>query len=198
LNRVIALLLASAGGLASWGCSPTDATVAYEKVVDGGIDGAGCQQSSDCAEGFYCSKTDCLVDGGTCQGRPAVSDCSNELQLGMGACGCDGVEYWNSCLRRAAGVNAAPNCLGLSTSPCQSSAECPGADAGSGAVCAKILGCNLPGICWVLPTSCPSDTIYTFPFTFQSCGAPGTCVDFCAAIKSEEPMSPCTAIGPDQ
>ncbi len=197
MNRVLALAVAAAGGLVAGGCSPSDAVVAYKKVTDGGgagSDGGPCLQSSDCEEGFFCSKADCLADGGTCQGRPAASDCPSEFGA---ACGCDGVKYWNDCLRRVAGVNPS-NCLGQSTPPCQSSAECPGADAG--AVCSK-LGCGLPygGICWVLPASCPADTIYTIPVTFERCSSPGECgLDLCSAIRSEEPVEACGVVGPDQ
>ncbi len=184
--------LASIAALAIVGAVAFAAACSDEPVVlatipgdpnDGGARSGDtrCVANSDCSEGSFCEKYDCDDTAGTCTPYPAL--CGDEEHT---VCGCDGVTYFNDCLRRAAGIShgrldecsaEAVTCGGPSNTPC------PGA-----AVCAKLLGfggtCsgNEKGTCWVLPVTCPAPS---HADRFDDCDPNGAqCVDACTAIKS--------------
>src|SRR5258708_60421 len=75
---------------ASLGCGLEHVVVAER--VDGGV-GAECTNNETCSPDLFCSKASCGAPG-TCQLPPAFCDDQREP-----VCGCDGVNYWNDCLR---------------------------------------------------------------------------------------------------
>jgi hypothetical protein len=172
--------------MSSWGCSPSSVIVATAEdlSVEGGA-GQICSSGSGCLEQAYCSKRACDDTEGACALAPF--ECDNTYDP---VCGCDGVIYWNDCLRQRDGISSSVpgQCTGGAPfSICGGPGRvlCPSPDA----VCSNLArgpgdGCEPPrnGLCWVLPDNCPSDA---GPSTWRSCGGgPPTCKDFCAAILS--------------
>ena len=133
------------------------------------IDPRRCEDDQDCGATAFCARAACGDVAGTCAGRPSVCD-----EAPMPVCGCDGVTYWNDCLRRTAAVTSmfpgecpmdfARTCGGHGDhgrGPGPPSEHCP-----AGATCARLLprlpegepfSCppEVPGICWALPIDCP-------------------------------------------
>ncbi len=172
MKKLLVLLLLAA-------CEPVDIFVA--DVHDGGgFDprrGPPCAGASECRAGQFCEKPTCGATLGRCMQRPAA--CPGE---GPPQCGCDGVTYWNECLRRRAGVEA-----NLEPGECSNPVAC---DQCPGAYCAKRVysptECSgtVAGACFVLPeVAC----VGPGP-SFTPCGGPMQCLDHCAAIRSEQPM----------
>jgi len=185
--RTPALLALAA---ATVGCPAVDVVVAEQQAADdggeAGLQDAGpqtCTQPSDCSAAEYCDKAGCGATAGVCALRPPTCP-DTEADV----CGCDGVVYWNDCLRRRDGVasstmgQCAPHiarCGGPKDN------ACPVADA----VCARLDlsgqgGCvDLGGVCWVLPDSCPEDAGGP---RFAACGPPPlSCSDLCDALRSQ-------------
>jgi hypothetical protein len=144
----------------------------------------------ECPRGTYCEKLACDAPAGTCV--PFATVCpSNEEPV----CGCDGVTYFNDCLRRASGAGMAhPGECGREARPCQSAEECP-----SGAACSLLTGLDegdcreLRGRCWVVPVECPPPSALD---RWQPCLPPPPspepppalpCVDTCTAVRSGAP-----------
>ncbi|HET9957596.1 MAG TPA: hypothetical protein VFQ61_24030, partial [Polyangiaceae bacterium] len=111
-----------------------------------------CESSSDCPNGWLCVKSDCAVTSGACEPPPLFCDAGREP-----VCGCDGVTYWNDCVRRQnlSAASTSGECRG-SAQRCESASDCPAQNA----FCAQLMppgrGCDLEqaGTCWVLPTDC--------------------------------------------
>ncbi len=175
------LLAIGACGLALVGCSAVPVAVARAGLtVDGGA-GTSCSTIEDCEDIAYCSKASCDATEGTCVQRPLV--CPDTLEP---SCGCDGVNYWNDCLREREGVPAstAEECT-TDFKSCDDSAPCSGE-----AVCARLTfpegepggppPCDprTAGVCWVLPDACPDGGAPEW----HQCGGPPGCLDFCAAV----------------
>jgi hypothetical protein len=169
---------ACALALGLWcGCGPVDLTVISIDAGDLPTPGQQCTTAIDCDSGEYCEKLGCGDTFGSCAAAPFAGGCPAE---GLPVCGCDGVNYWNDCLRRAAGV-AANLELGQCSRPrpCGPGNECPG-----DAVCALLLprptdcGRPFPPRCWAVPTTCSSRE------QFLPCGQPPACFDLCAAARS--------------
>lgn len=157
-------------------------------VPDGGETmgqpGPPCASTDECMAGQFCEKPSCGAALGNCIARPF--GCDNEVRP---QCGCDGVTYLNSCLRRSAGVESSADEPG----PCRQPPPCdttrPCAD---GAFCARIVFPNEcgrvgPGQCWVVPETCgPSPRVEHH----YACGQAQTqCLDLCAAVRREEPTA---------
>ncbi len=171
-----AVLLLSAAA-----CGEVDVTVARAgATVDGGAL-QPCGGDNDCAPQLYCSKSACSATSGTCQARPLT--CDNTMAP---VCGCDGVDYWNDCLRQRDGVPASimGECA-TEVTTCDPTRPCPVPDA----VCtAQAIGlhCTMPsgGICYVLPDTCPAGQA----MDLHICGSGhAPCVDLCTAVGSGQP-----------
>ncbi len=158
-------------------CTPLDIVVA---------DPHGCAATADCHGDEFCEKENCGADAGTGHCVPQPRDCSRELHMpGKEVCGCNGVVYWNDCLRRASGesrVAGAGECANPAT--CTEPSTCPDPSASCALQAATSCGAPVTGTCWVLPRNCPP----TMPdqALWRSCGGPVTCRDICHAIQSNE------------
>jgi hypothetical protein len=169
-------------------CHETDVVVAKAgQPVDGGPN-QGCSSNDECLPFEYCSKTSCDDAQGTCWARPDSCDDAFAPE-----CGCDGVVYWNDCLRERDGVGAVSSqgqCTGgqpFTVCGGPTNGQCPVADA----YCNQLAvggprRCELApeGVCWVLPDTCPTDAGVP---SLHKCGqGPPACVDLCTAIQSGE------------
>lgn len=144
-----------------------------------------CRTSEDCGPGWRCEKLGCDAVFGECEPR-SVFDCPPEPAA---VCGCNGVTYWNECVRRHFDVTQdyAEECRSTARA-CDVGSDCeapfatcshllpPGELCGHGA-----------GTCWVLPPSCLS--VPPGAKKWRQCFGPdmplGPCVDTCFAIESE-------------
>jgi hypothetical protein len=186
LPAVVAALLA----VAAPSCSAHDVTLA---TLPSGDDGSAppppprCASNDDCPAGTYCEKEACGDPSGTCLLHPAECDDSEKP-----VCGCDGVTYFNQCLRQWWGIASetpdpclVPNCGGPSGGAC-----------GEGQQCAQLGGmgpihCSpmAEGSCWVLPSHCPPASDATN--LWDSCQAPEQhCVPTCDAVRAGGPYVP--------
>jgi hypothetical protein len=154
---------------------------------DGEEDGGkSCRSNNDCPnESFFCSKQSCVAPTGQCQQRPLTCDNAPE-NGGPLVCGCDGVNYWNDCLRRADGVASTSlmsQCMGSPSAECDGGVPphttCPVSDAFCFVPCGATVG-----TCWVLPDECPGDAGVS---DWESCNPQHTCDDLCTAIQSGIP-----------
>jgi hypothetical protein len=185
-SAVLALAAALGASLALAGaaCNGGDVVLATIPVSDeaGPSGPIRCNGLGDCPSDAYCAKAACGDVTGTCQLLPA--ECGQPEQHAA-VCGCDGITYFDDCLRQAGGVAAStpgPCWQGVATI-CGGAAHtaCP-----AGAYCAQLggpgpgpCGPEDDGTCWVLPLSCPP------PGNDQwtPCQG-GPCVDTCNAIRS--------------
>jgi hypothetical protein len=167
-------------GLGLTGCATSEIVVA---TLDGGDEGRRCVTNADCPANAFCAMDSCTDDHGGCELRPDLCDDT----VGP-TCGCDGVNYWNDCLRRQAGVASSSigECLDTAVGCSDSTAQgCP-----LGASCSRLLfGSNCstsppPGTCWMLPSACPDGGSTE---TWTSCADPTRCDDTCTAIRSGVP-----------
>jgi hypothetical protein len=142
---------------------------------DGGVP-TSCSDFHDCAGDQLCDKAACADALGHCAPRPSASVCPSDYRP---ECGCNGVTYWNGCLRRAAGVESheVTEC----TRTCDAASPCP-----DGALCARLLhsptDCSraAAGACFALPLSCEGGP----PNHYVPCDNLSQCLDMCAAIRS--------------
>jgi hypothetical protein len=164
-------------------CSVQDVVVA--RYMTEGM-GGPCNDSTDCDPVAFCAKTSCDALQGQCQLRPIVP-CGDEQ---LPVCGCDGVSYWNDCLRQQLGIaSSIQNQCTAPYAPCggRKGTACPTA----GALCARLVAdqCDpeMGGACWVLPPQCPpaEDGGALWQSCFQR---PPMCADVCRAIRSEAPF----------
>jgi hypothetical protein len=173
------------------GCSARDVVVARdEPAEEAGVPESGgeggphlCVGQGDCSADEYCAKSSCGSAQGQCQLRPATCDDTQRFM-----CGCDGVVYWNDCLRQRDGVAAStPGQCVAEFSRCESAGNCPVPDA----VCGKLLPGGpdpcppaVMGVCWVLPDACPADAGGP---PWETCGPPPSrCTDLCSALRSQQ------------
>jgi hypothetical protein len=167
-------------------CGPVDLVVV--DVPDGGDfvpPDTSCTTNEDCLGGQYCSKPGCSAALGVCRQRPV--SCNGEHAP---ECGCNGVTYFNACLRRAEGVSMREPGLCDNPRRCDTTSPCQ-----AGQFCARFAfmpnECNLnvAGACWALPeVQCtyPAQA-QTPPPTFVPCGG-GVCMEVCAAVRREQPV----------
>ena len=159
-------------------CGDETITLATVAATDGAVTPTRCTQPSDCPNGTFCERASCTDAAGTCQLYP--TDCTNEDKL---VCGCDGIVYFNDCLRRAAGTTAstpgmckfenAVTCAGKQQLACPSGTFCfrqaPGGN------CSP----DVLGTCWVAPDTCPAPG----QMRWDLCGGGAECRGLCDAVK---------------
>jgi hypothetical protein len=195
----LATSLTLAASLGVGACSNEEVVLA--KVPDEPDGGAGndpkrCAVDTECEGASFCARARCGDVGGTCEARPVL--CGDQAAP---VCGCDGVTYWNDCLRRAAGVVAgrpgecpferARLCATTKGRPKPGGPE-GGESCSPGTFCARLLpglaACSrdVPGTCWALPAVCP---IEGGGDRWFRCGGPGArqCATTCSAIRTGEP-----------
>lgn len=189
MSRALVVVGASAVMLVAAACTEETIVLANVPADDGGAgdktwqEHPRCVNNSDCTPGTFCERRGCADTAGTCEPYPVL--CGDEAPV----CGCDGVTYWNDCLRRAAGLAMAHPGECTEGRPCDDGArKCP-----KGALCAKLVGfddlgpsCHVPvGRCWVLPATCPPPTRAD---RWDECAPPERalhCADTCTAIRTE-------------
>lgn len=165
------------------GCGTVDLDVV--NVNDGGGFqpplGRPCLDSGECDAGQLCEKASCGEAFGRCVQRPAFCDGDSRPE-----CGCDGITYWNDCLRRKAGVESRERGPCVNPRPCDTTLPCP-----DGALCGRLVFPNecgrvAAGACFVLPETCEG----MMRDHFFACGAGMTqCLDACQAIRSGQPAA---------
>ncbi|MFZ5897176.1 MAG: hypothetical protein ACOY0T_39320 [Myxococcota bacterium] len=148
-----------------------------------------CRSNADCDSG-YCEKARCTDEFGRCERRAVACE-------GIGppaVCGCDGITYYNDCLRRQAGVSQrSQGECGSDAVLCRGSLDCGNRP---GVQCAHLFApgepCGppappVPGTCWVIPDVC-DPTKDSGRYT--ECGGPqaGRCADTCNAVRSGHPF----------
>jgi hypothetical protein len=163
-------------------CSSTDVTLA---TLPAGDDAQAppaprCASIFDCPAGTsYCDKTGCDSVSGTCVPFPA--DCDNEEKP---VCGCDGITYFDHCLRQQAGIAAESpgpcpglTCGGPSNIPCPANTFCAQLGGLGPGHCSPVA----EGNCWVLPAQCPPPSQATN--LWDSCEPGQHCVPTCDALR---------------
>lgn len=159
---------------------------ATEEVVVATLpsDDSDCASNADCLTTAFCARESCGDARGLCKLRPVLCD-----DQGPPTCGCDGVSYWNDCLREQYGASASvPESCTRDAAACsdEHGADCPVL----GASCAKLLppgaACeeSTPGACWILPAECPE---FGPPGRWMACDDPIHCLDACSALRTGRP-----------
>ncbi len=180
MKRVLFCVTALSFSIGAFACAPADVIIANIPEDDGGKPSPPppCVNDNDCETSQFCERQACGDQVGHCRTQPAVCDNSSDAK-----CGCDGVTYWNDCLRAQNAVSKDVD------GPCPNPAECGGpsktacanANATCGLLCFHQDQCeqNPPGQCWVLPATCPDDP----DIDWASCDTPA-CTNVCTAIRS--------------
>lgn len=143
-----------------------------------------CSTNADCRPGSFCER-ECDEPAGAC--IPFPVSCAKEEERPV--CGCNGVTYFNDCLRKADGVPRAQaeECSGPPYDCASANEPCP-----DGAVCARLFGFGLEkgacstteGRCWRLPALCPTDERGDRWDECEGSEKSLRCVDTCMAIRS--------------
>lgn len=176
MRRWLVLFVVGAAVLA---CSEESITLATLPATDGATAPIRCTKPTDCPNGTFCERTTCGDAAGTCELVPV--GCGNEEKP---VCGCDGITYFDDCLRRADAVTAstpgpcrvdkAVTCGGPTATPCPSGAMC-------GRLLSPKMGCQADplGSCWVVPSTCPAPS----GERWDLCGGGAECRGLCDAIR---------------
>lgn len=160
-------------------------------AAGGGGSSASCSSDDDCMPGWLCEIEGCEATTGNCVPWPPL--CKPDPAP---VCGCNGVTYWNDCIRLQSRARlAAPDQCRATACTCEVGADCMVAD--TVASCSHLLPPGATcghgmGSCWVLPAQCPSNADSKM---WRECkppdagGPPPACVDTCTAIASERPFA---------
>jgi hypothetical protein len=188
--RAIAALSFAALSSMTPSCTQESIVLATLPTNDAGTPVAAVKCSTGCATGSFCLKTACSDTTGTCELLPPTCDQQPEDPV----CGCDGITYYNDCLRQSAGIAAStPDaCRSDNFWPCTSDGAlaCPDPTT---QMCAVLIPngdkgpCpqGFPGTCWVVPEVCPATPEGTD--RWDTCDQSEHCVDTCTAIRSGTP-----------
>ena len=170
-------------------------------IEDGGAPCSTLDGGQSCLPGFFCSSTSCGSATGRCESARTGESCAEPYDP---QCGCDGLTYFNPCLRQVArqseatggGVcpfNNTPHSCSA-TKPCAGSQVCAlvfpsgslvpatsdgGLDPMACTAFEQFISFFPLGVCWVLPESgsCPDSGA-----TLRSCD--GQCTNACPAIRT--------------
>ena len=152
--------------------------------ADVGTPRRSCTNNQECGPHGVCDKLSCGAALGRCEPRQTFCPADQHV-----VCGCNGVTYWNDCLRLANGE------MSKIEGDCPTPAVCGGAAATAcpdpAASCARLLASDVmcggddEGVCWVLPATCPAPAP-AGGGAWIACGM-SSCSDVCTAIRSTLP-----------
>lgn len=189
------------------GGSSADFPAGSPAVEDPGGAGASsaplsCFDNADCPDAWTCEKESCTASAGSCIPHPIFCDLAPAP-----VCGCDGITYWNDCLRKQIGPSASTSgeCE-TNARRCRDARECGGPNTRCGRLvlpgdpCGPIPDGHMPGPdeepgglpppppgnCWAIPDSCDPSLD---PLRWDECGGPEprACTDTCGALRSGRP-----------
>jgi hypothetical protein len=171
-----------AGGLGGGGASISFAGM----VGTGGMAPTTCSSEADCMPGWVCNKQGCGSPTGLCVPWPIF--CPPDPAP---VCGCNGVTYWNDCIRLQSPDPtefALPGPCSATACSCEIGTDCMVAYASCshllppGEMCGHGMGA-----CWVLPPKCaPSgDSKMWRECKPPDLGEVPQCLDTCNAIATE-------------
>jgi hypothetical protein len=172
MRRAVLLVLLVAG------CDPVSVEVAH---LDGGeLLQHPCADNVDCRQDEFCDKEHCTDPHGSCTHRPICMGMDGYQPV----CGCNGVTYWNDCLRKVDGASLESSDECSTAKSCNGNGDCP---PGPFATCARVSQVSCPssgatGVCWGVPPQCPPGQ----PANVENCSG-GACMDLCGALKSGQP-----------
>ncbi|MCB9606088.1 MAG: hypothetical protein H6716_05825 [Polyangiaceae bacterium] len=140
----------------------------YAGAQGGSAGGEFCTPSSGCGGSMYCEPDGCGSLAGNCQ--PLQTTCDGSFEP---SCGCDGLTYWNSCVRAWAGVGEQypGTCDPGLAEPCDESQPC----SEPFATCLSMEPTCQTAECWVLP--CPAGPP---ELRLSSCNGSPDCQDACS------------------
>lgn len=191
----ITVITGGSAGSAAGGSSGLPGSGGAGRGGEGGMrDVLLCTTDLDCQNSRWCQKKDCFAPIGEC--TPSQVFCNEPPDP---VCGCNGITYWNDCVRREAAIAAAtPGECRAEARPCARAEDCGTEDAECAFLYPRPDRCDEPpsGTCWVVPRDCPPDDAIRGDARWIECldelPPPGTplppdfpkCVDTCTAIRS--------------
>jgi hypothetical protein len=169
----------------SFGAGGTAGSAGADAGLDASADAGpkSCTGTSQCKSDEFCSKAACVNLLGECKPRPKACAATESP-----VCGCDGVNYWNDCLRQQIGSPSSTGgaCLTPATCGGLASLPCPVGRARCAHLLTAELQCGVAdafGACWVIPEQCPQIVVGA---NQRACsGSTDRCISKCEAIKTE-------------